>query len=197
MTEMNTDFAFILGNGKSRIVFAVEDLRHYGTVYGCNRIYEEHKVDVLISTDPGMSKEIIESGYPEDNVHYTREKEIPFGGYSRALNPQWAGYSSGPNALAQACQDGFAYCFLIGMDLVSDTSYINNLYADTANYKSSTNEPTHYLNWENQVIEIIKYFSNIRVIHVNPLLNYTPLLWKEYDNFEIQSVNQFKAMINN
>jgi len=191
------EFAFILGNGKSRLVFTPEDLSKHGSVYGCNRIYQEHDVDVLVSTDPGMTQEIISTGYPDNKIHYTREKEIPFGGYSRALNPMWAGFSSGPNALAQACQDGFPYCFLIGMDLISDTSYVNNLYADTRNYKVSTDKPTFSLNWEKQVLEILQYYPNTRGIHVNPLLQYTPATWLDLPNCETMTVNQFRAMINN
>ena len=119
------EFAFILGNGKSRLVFAIRDLQMHGVVYGCNRIYQEAKVDVLVSTDPGMSQEIISTGYQDNNIHYTREKEISRGCKSRALQPRWAGFSSGPNALAQACIDEFPYLFLIGFDLISDTDSVS------------------------------------------------------------------------
>jgi hypothetical protein len=128
--------------------------------------------------------------------HYTRENNIKPGVKSRALSSRWQGYSSGSNALAQACIDGFAYCFMIGMDLVSDSMYINNLYADTLNYKASNSEPTFHGNWEGQIQEIIQEFPTTRIVHVNPLLMYTPEIWKTYPNFEIQSVDKFKSMIN-
>lgn len=191
-----TEFAFVLGNGKTRLAFNIPELRSRGMVYACNAVYRTDEVDVLISTDPGISREIIESGYPDIHVHYTRERNIKPGVKSKALDPRWQGYSSGPNALAQACKDGYPYCFMIGMDLVSDNSYINNLYAGTDNYKNTDSEPTYHGNWENQITEIIQEFSTTRIVHVNPLLKYTPESWKLYPNFEVHTVDKFKAMIN-
>ena len=43
---MNKDFAFILGNGITRLEIDCEGLLDYGTVYGCNRIYEEFAPNV-------------------------------------------------------------------------------------------------------------------------------------------------------
>jgi hypothetical protein len=57
-----TEFAFILGNGKTRRAFNISDLRNRGSVYACNAVYRTEQVDVLISTDPGISSEIIASG---------------------------------------------------------------------------------------------------------------------------------------
>ena len=48
---MNKDFAFILGNGVTRLEVDCVSLLDKGIVYGCNRIYEEFAPSVLVSTD--------------------------------------------------------------------------------------------------------------------------------------------------
>ena len=53
---MKSDFAFILGNGTTRLQVDCEKLLSKGFVYGCNKIYEEFSPHVLVSTDAGMSR---------------------------------------------------------------------------------------------------------------------------------------------
>ena len=52
------EFAFILGNGVTRLEVDCESLLDYGAVYGCNRIYQEFAPTVLVSTDTSMAEEI-------------------------------------------------------------------------------------------------------------------------------------------
>lgn len=37
-----TNTAFIIGNGESRLMFPIKDLKAHGTIYGCNAIYRDH-----------------------------------------------------------------------------------------------------------------------------------------------------------
>ena len=50
------EFAFILGNGVTRLEVVPEELLKRGKVYGCNRIYEEFEPTVLVKlgTNVGM-----------------------------------------------------------------------------------------------------------------------------------------------
>ena len=36
------DTAFIIGNGESRNIFPIEQLKGHGEVWGCNAIYRDH-----------------------------------------------------------------------------------------------------------------------------------------------------------
>ena len=67
---MNKDFAFILGNGITRLEIDCEGLLDYGAVYGCNRIYQEFAPTVLVSTDTDMAREIQQSGYSACKYRY-------------------------------------------------------------------------------------------------------------------------------
>ena len=64
---------YVLGNGESRKNIDVNHLRTLGKVYGCNAIYRDTKVDVLVCVDAGMSHEIYKSNYAKDNVCYFKQ----------------------------------------------------------------------------------------------------------------------------
>lgn len=191
-----SEFAFILGNGETRLCFNPRDLQSLGKVYACNRVYQEFTPDVLVSTDTGMAREIQESGYSQKNVHYTRESNIIPGSGARALNPEYTGFSSGPNALALAAADEFPYMFLIGFDLVSLDQHVNNIYTDTPHYVSSDTLKMNHGNWVKQISEIVNKYKNQRVIHVNPLSGFTPASWLTLPNFQVMDIPGFKFMIN-
>ena len=59
--------AFIIGNGKSRIGFDLNQLRGKGTIYGCNALYRDFMPDVLVATDDRMREEIELSEINEEN----------------------------------------------------------------------------------------------------------------------------------
>jgi hypothetical protein len=143
--------AFVLGNGKSRLKIDLETLRSHGKTYGCNALYRTFKPDVLVATDPEISREIEESGYALDNVFYTREPRSSYG--SRKI-ARYEGYSSGPIALDIAMQQSHSKVFMIGFDLDSKDGRFNNVYAGTSCYKRQDEEPTYYGNWVNQIADI-------------------------------------------
>ena len=55
------DTAFIIGNGESRKIFPLTDLKGKGTIYGCNAIYRDHQdlCDRLVCISPEMSEEVV------------------------------------------------------------------------------------------------------------------------------------------
>jgi hypothetical protein len=188
------EFAFVLGNGQSRLEFDTGDLQSRGTVFACNRMYTNKHVDVLVSVDEGMTKEIQNHElFWTFKEHYTRPQYT--NNTSLPLDKRWQGYSSGPNAAAIAATKGFAYICLIGMDLHSDTSYINNIYAGTEHYKGPDDGPTFYGNWVDQLVHIAEVYNHIRFIHVNPLKGFTPDEWKQMSNFSVMTKPEFQTFV--
>jgi hypothetical protein len=57
---MNT--AFIIGNGESRTIFPVEQLKGHGTIYGCNAIYRDYPdlCDHIVAVNDPMYEELKE-----------------------------------------------------------------------------------------------------------------------------------------
>lgn len=196
MSEMNKDFAFILGNGITRLEIDCEGLLDYGAVYACNRIYSEFAPTVLVSTDAGMSTEIQESGYSSRYTHYTRSIHKITGSGARVLPKLIHGYSSGPAAVGLAAQSEANYLFLIGMDLKGVNNRINNIYAGTPHYKPKNNEPMYFGNWVEQLNKIMETAPNKRFMQVNPLNNFTDDSLRKNPNFETITLDEFKRMIN-
>ena len=54
------DTAFIIGNGESRNIFPIEELKGHGQVWGCNAIYRDHPLlcDHIVAVNPPMYKEL-------------------------------------------------------------------------------------------------------------------------------------------
>ena len=66
---------FCIGNGKSREHLDLNELKDHGKVFGCNALYRDFSPDYLISNDPIIVNEIIESGYSKDNNVYLVEQQ--------------------------------------------------------------------------------------------------------------------------
>ena len=157
--------AFVLGNGVSRQAVDLATLFQCGTVYGCNAIYREFTPHVLISTDAPISAAIQNSGYSQNNVHYTR-KPLPNLG-ARRINQKYFGYSSGPIAVAQAALDRHRAVYLVGFDMgPTRTGRFNNVYADTEFYKKSSSVPTYTGNWVRQLCTVMKDFPKVSFYRV-------------------------------
>jgi hypothetical protein len=217
-----SDVAFVLGNGKSRLNFDLNQLRGKGTIYGCNAIYRDFLPDVLIATDDIMREEIETTGI-NPNVLYNIPAEIPFytrrpskvikvdtsrrpwqtedyqNNHSRKIDHNW-GYSSGPVALTYACLEEHSYIYLIGHDLMGvgdDANSINNLYAGTNAYKPDSATATYFGNWVDQIRRIITEYSSINFARVGALNNFLPETWQELSNHREITFEQFNKEINN
>ena len=150
-----TQFGFVLGNGKTRLQVDPAHLKSVGHLYVCNRAAEEMSYDVCVAVDKEISLELQQKGH----TVYTR---------SNALLTEYAvqiqknvGWSSGPVAATIAAMNGHAYIFLVGMDLISDTKQLNNLYADTKYYKTSDSAATPHSNWISQMDAIVKEYKTL------------------------------------
>ena len=54
------DTAFIIGNGESRNIFPIKDLKDKGIIYGCNAIYRDRPdlCDHIVAVNPPMYEEL-------------------------------------------------------------------------------------------------------------------------------------------
>jgi hypothetical protein len=157
--------AFVLGNGTSRRTVSVSALHELGRIYGCNALYREFVPDVLVATDQPIATAIQDSGYAQTNEFYTR-RPMPGTGAQRLLEP-YRGYSSGPNALALAAQQGNLEIYLLGFDMgPTENNLFNNVYADTEFYKTSAHPPTFVGNWVRQVIQVFRDHPQVQFTRV-------------------------------
>lgn len=186
--------AFVLGNGRSRAKIDLNVLKTHGPVYACNAIYREFEPDVLIATDAPISEEIQKSGYAKTHKFYTRRPIEGLGAIR--LQKKYMGFSSGPNAVAQASLDGYERIYLLGFDLGSTNGQFNNVYADTQFYKKSTDQPTYAGNWVNQLRDITKDFPNKQFIRVTGMESaHIPGL-VGIKNFEFMDIERFLELLN-
>ena len=187
------NIAFVLGNGKSRLELDLPQLKETGIVYGCNALHRNFVPDVLVSTDPEISEEIQNSGYPLFNTHYTR-KPIPGSG-SMKIEHNF-GYSSGPIALTYAALSSAETIYFAGFDLEGIDGKFNNVFEGTTNYKESGSKETHYGNWVTQIAAIMKTYNSKKFVRIVPIKHMTPDSWL-LPNYSQTAIGDFVAMINN
>jgi hypothetical protein len=162
----NNNIAFVLGNGKSRLNADLNVLKNYGTIYGCNALYREFEPDHLVAVDVKMINEIIASGYHKTHSVWTN----PNKGVSTKTNVNFfsphKGWSSGPTALWMAAQKGYKKIYILGFDYQGLGGKFNNVYADTFNYKKSTDAATFHGNWLSQTDKVVREYKNIKFYRV-------------------------------
>ena len=56
------DTAFVIGNGESRNIFPIDNLKGKGIIYGCNAIYRDHPMlcDHIVAVNPPMYEELVQ-----------------------------------------------------------------------------------------------------------------------------------------
>lgn len=190
--------SFVLGNGTSRKGIDPFDLQHHGKIYGCNALYRTFSPDYLIAVDVKMILEINKAGYQHThevwtnpNKSYSKMKDFNF------FHPS-KGWSSGPTALWLASQHSYDKIFILGFDYkgLSDGKKLNNIYADTINYKKSTDGATFFGNWLRQTINVISNNPNISFFRVIASDNYIPEELNKLSNLTHIYVEDFKKMFN-
>ena len=170
----NNNSGFVLGNGVSRLVADPKNLLTNGTVYGCNAQYREFEPHHLIAVDVKMVNEIIAAGYHNSHSVWTN----PNKGITTKVNINFfsphKGWSSGPTALWYAATQGHSEIYILGFDYQGNNGKFNNVYADTFNYKKSSDQATYHGNWLSQTEKVIKEFKNIKFYRVIPAEAFTP-----------------------
>jgi hypothetical protein len=161
--------AFVLGNGTSRLSLNHHSLLDKGIVYACNAMYREFEPHYLIAVDVKMVNEIVASGYNKTHAVWTNpNKGISTKHHLNLFNPH-KGWSSGPTALWFASEQGHRDIYLFGFDYQGLQGRFNNVYADTYNYKKTSDTATFHGNWLSQTERTIKDFRHTQYYRViNP-----------------------------
>jgi hypothetical protein len=187
--------AFVLGNGISRKNINLDQLHLHGSVYGCNALYREFVPDVLVATDLPIATQIQQSGYSTRHRFYTR-RPLPHLG-ARTVPKEYYGNSSGPIACALAALDQHSQIYMLGFDLGGDQNQLfNNIYADTEFYKKTGTRSTYAGNWINQLIKIVKNFSNVEFCRVHGDTTCAVDEFSKIPNIKRLSISEFVQQYN-
>jgi len=177
---MNSEIAFIIGNGTSRKAFDLLDaIQKLGenrpVIYGCNALYREFKPnyeipDILIAIDSGAIAEIRSSDFPSqkviippENEHWEPKELHPNGERPRA--------NAGMCAMREAVHRGAKVLLCLGFDsfLKDANQSVSNLFDGTTNYGPETRASV----WDNPGrTRYMSYFAkhnpNVDFIFVYP-----------------------------
>lgn len=188
--------AFVLGNGKSRLKINPEELKNRGKIYACNAIYRDFTPNYLISVDVKMIMELNENLVQHQTEVWTNfnSRYEKFTGFNY-FNPS-KGWSSGPTALLLASQHFYEEIYILGFDYTGENnnSTVNNVYADTMNYKKSKDTATYYGNWYKQTESLIKDFGQINYIRVVDENLSLKTDWDKYSNYKTLDYKNFSRI---
>lgn len=176
--------AFVLGNGKSRSKLRLTALKQHATVYACNAVYREFSPDYLVAVDTKMVDEIVKSGFHNYNSVWTNANRSVQQIENINFFNTHKGWSSGPTALWFAAQHQHREIYIFGFDFKGINGKFNNVYADTFNYKKSSDSETYHGNWLNQTYTTIKENANIKFYRVIDADNYIPDKLSNLTNLE-------------
>ena len=196
---INKNIGFVLGNGTSRASIDLNKLKDNGKIYACNAVYRTFSPDYLVAVDVKMILEINKAGYQHNNIVWTN----PNKSYQRIKNLNYfnpsKGWSSGPTALWLAAEHSYDTIYILGFDYkgLKDGKMLNNIYADTANYKKSTDSATFFGNWMRQTKAVIKENPEINFIRVIQPDNYDPEELNTFDNYSTIFIEDFKKIFDN
>lgn len=186
--------AIVLGNGSSRSTVDLDRCRSHARIYGCNALYRDFSPDVLVATDRPIATAIQESGYSLQQVFYTRTPIKDRG--ALAIPQKWRGWSSGPIAAALAANDSAGRIYLVGFDLGGINGRLNNIYADTQFYKASQDRATYAGNWVQQLIRVMREFSDVQFLRVMGEITTPVADFDRCPNFRAVGLDWFNNQIN-
>ena len=182
----------MLGNGTSRKSIDLNQLKENGTVYGCNALYREFNPDYLVAVDTKMVLEINKAGYQHSHSVWTNSNRAfhQLNGFN-FFQPS-KGWSSGPTALWMASNHDTTDIYILGFDYQGIEDKVNNIYANTPNYKKSTDKATYHGNWLKQTYITCQTFSKKRYIRVLGDNVFIPKELKKLNNLSHITVKEFK-----
>ena len=165
-------------------------MRRFNT-YGCNALYRDFRPDFLVATGPDMVKELVESGYCDDNVVYASKQMVAEHPGKFLLVPQDPQWNSGSIATYMAAFDGHKKVFMIGFDGVDSDDSSYNIYAGTNAYLERSDVALeHY--WEMSMLQVFNAYPDVEFIRVAPTDCFrVPEQWKYCLNYRTTSFRQF------
>lgn len=197
-----TGHALVIGNGVSRLeyklhfdLFTSHRAGRYAekklSVYGCNALHRDAVPHFLIVNNPYIAKEVVDSGYADNNIVITNAKNILKYPNKFHLIPFDRGFSSGATALYLAAFDGNKKVYFIGFDGQDSPASNNNVYAGTHAYAAKTAQ-VDSIKWEQQAAEVFNAYPGVEFIRVMPSAGYRiPEIWKPIMNFRQIDWNSF------
>jgi len=166
LNQQQSKPGFVLGNGKSRLNLNLEAIKSRAIVYGCNALYREFEPDHLVAVDVKMINEIVAAGYNKTHSVWTNPNKGIIAKTNVNFFSPHKGWSSGPTALWLACQQGHQTIYIFGFDYAGEEGKFNNVYADTFNYKKSSDAATFFGNWLSQTEKTVKDNPNVKFFRV-------------------------------
>jgi len=188
----------VIGNGESRKNI---NFNQISTIkVGCNAIIRDYQVDHLVCIDRRTLIEATENSQYQ-GIIYTRADwlrmtkdprvvlvpSLPYQGTTRPDDPTHWG--SGPYALLIATSLSETIS-LVGFDLWSRTSTVNNVYKDTKNYDASNKRAVDPRYWIYQISRVFQCYSNKYFIVYNDKEWIMPDSWK-LDNVQFKTLDKF------
>lgn len=190
---------FVIGNGQSREGFALNQLKEF--TIGCNAVHRDFTCDEYVAVDRRMVDEILRNDKNKNLPIYTRDDwidhyrkrsnvvalpNLPFTGPNKS--DQAFHWNSGPYAILVAALKNPEQISLLGFDLWSKTSFINNIYKGTPNYAGAHDRRVTPDFWIHQLKNLFNYFDQIEFVQRQPEGWRIPEQWKDIKNLTIQKL---------
>ena len=188
-----------IGNGQSREGFALNQLKEF--TIGCNAIHRDFTCDEYVAVDRRMVDEILRNEKNVGKPIYTRDDwidqyrkrkqvhalpSLPFTGVNKSDQPfHW---NSGPYAVLVAALKEPSKICLLGFDLYSKTSFVNNVYKGTPNYAGAHDRRVAPDFWIYQLGRLFEHYQNIEFIQLQPDNWRIPEAWKKINNLTIEKL---------
>ena len=106
------------------------------------------------------------------------------------------GWSSGPTALHLASTHDTTDIYILGFDYTGLGDRINNIYADSPNYKKKHDRATFHGNWLKQTVITTNNFPQKRYIRVLGENGFIPKEFSNINNLSHISIEEFKKIFN-
>jgi hypothetical protein len=180
--ELSNKSVFVIGNGESRSIVDLHQLKNNFDIIGCNALHRDVTPKYLICCDKRMADESITNinlknstiFVRDDWYHYFKKikknkniKSLPSLSFPQInkmdLEINWG---SGSYALLIAAEE-YDIVYLLGFDLYSRNNLINNIYKDTTNYKKSNDRGVDPSFWIYQLSLIFKHYHNKKFYIIN------------------------------
>ena len=164
--------AFKIGNGTSRKSIDLHQLKRNkppnSKIYGCNAVYREFEPDYLVAVDSKMVMEINRSGWQLTHEVWTNPNKAykDFNKFNY-FDPSLGG-STGPTTLNLASEESHNNqdIYILGFDYEGLNNKVNNIYANTENYKTSDATATYHGYWARPTGIVIQKNPTKRYIRV-------------------------------
>lgn len=202
--EILDNSILVVGNGESRTGI---NLKNFSIpIIGCNALHRDFIPTDLVCCDRRMADEAVNNSklkfskiYVRNSwYHYFRKirknkniinlPNLPYTGTKKQDYPdQWG---SGPYAILIAAQTKYQNIYMLGFDLYSYNSKVNNIYKNSNNYDSKDSKSVDPCFWIYQIEKIFQIYKNKNFILINSADWKMPVLWKK-ENVEYRNITEF------